>query len=231
MWSTSVGDRILRGSESELFRHGLGTLRDRIEEAGEAPELCETGVAVFDRLQPASKLAMIALVGRALSDDNEPSPPLTALTEGTFAAVYATIRQEIEFEIDMRRQGPQPEDAQSSVRPLVLAAVRETNPDWENPLPEPESDDLEFEPASLPTPESEDFDAWDFLLDVLINRVLWGDRDFEGEEYFLDNDPRESEVMKLWMGIDRDYFSAIPPEPTELELAAIRKTLRQLCVR
>ncbi len=66
MWSTSVGDRILRGAESELFRHGLCALWDDIENAGDAPELCETGVAVFDRLQPASKLAMIALVGRAL---------------------------------------------------------------------------------------------------------------------------------------------------------------------
>jgi hypothetical protein len=64
-----------------------------------------------------------------------------------------------------------------------------------------------------------------------MDRVLWGDRDFEGEEFFLDKDPRESQVMKQWMGIDQDYFSAIAPEPTELELAAIRKTLRQLCIR
>ena len=95
-------------------------------------------------------------------------------------------------------------------------------PDWENPLPEPESDDPEFERASLLTPESEDLDAWDCLFDELMDRVLRGDRDFEAGEFFLDNDPRESQVMKQWMGIDRDYFSAIAPEPTELELAVIR---------
>ncbi len=78
----------------------------------------------------------------------------------------------------------------------MLAAVRETNPEWENPLPEPEGDDPEFEPASLPTPESEDLNAWDFLLDELMDRVLWGDRDFQAEEFFLDKDPRASQEMK-----------------------------------
>ena len=37
--------------------------------------------------------------------------------------------------------------------------------------------------------------------------------------------------MKRLMGIDRDYFSAIAPEPTEQELKPIRETLRRLCVR
>ena len=51
---------------------------------------------------------------------------LTALTEGTFAAIYATIRREIEIEIDIRREGQQSEGEDFSMRPLVLAAVRET---------------------------------------------------------------------------------------------------------
>ncbi len=118
MWRTQLGERTLRGCEWELFRQGLWAFWDDIEVAGDVPELCRTGVAVFDRLQQASKLAMIALVGKALSADDEPRPPLTALTEGTFAAIYATIRQEIEIEIDMGQEGPRPEDEEFSMRPL-----------------------------------------------------------------------------------------------------------------
>ena len=126
MWRTNIGDRALQGAECNLFRQGLWVLWDHIEDAGDARELCPTGVAVFDRLEPSSKLAMIALVGKALIDVSEPCPALTALTEGTFAAIYATIRQEIEIEIDMRREGQQSEGEDFSMRPLVLAAVRET---------------------------------------------------------------------------------------------------------
>ena len=73
MWRTQIGERTLRGSEWELFRHGLWALWDHIDDAGDEPLLCETGVAVFDRLQTASKLAMIALVGKALSDESKKS--------------------------------------------------------------------------------------------------------------------------------------------------------------
>src|SRR4029077_15619055 len=131
------------------------------------PEGCETGVGVFDRLQPAAKLAMLALVGTALGDENESCPELTALTEGTFGAVYAAIRQLIEFEIDLGREGPPPESHEFSMRALVLAAFRETHPDWENPFPEPGSsaeDDETVEVPFLPEPDCEDIDEWNVLL-------------------------------------------------------------------
>jgi hypothetical protein len=229
MWHTPLGERTLRGSEWELFRQGLRALWDHIDDAEDEPLTYETGVAVFDRLLPVSKLAMIALVGKALSDENEPCPPLTTLTEGTFAAVYATIRQEIEVEIDLARGGTQPEGEEFSMRALVLAAIRETNPDWEKP--DPEDVDQGFEPPSVPKPDCEDFGAWHDILEEMINRVLWGDRDFEEAEHFLDRDPRESQQLKQLMGIDEDYFSAIAPEPTDHQLKAIRKVLRQLCDR
>ena len=136
-----------------------------------------------------------------------------------------------EIEIVLGRERLRTKDKEFSMRNLVLAAVRETNPDCENPLPESEQEDPDLEPPSLPTPESDDVDAWDDLLEELMDRVLWGDRDFEEEEIFLDKDPRESQQMKRFMGIDGDYFSAIAPEPTDQQLTMIRKTLRQLCDR
>jgi hypothetical protein len=229
MWHTPLGERVLHGSERLLFRLGLRALRGQIEEAADAPDLCETGVAVFDRLQPASKLAMIATVGKALTDDDEPCPPLTGLTEGTFAAIYAAIRQEIAVEIDLGREGPQSEGEALSMRPFVLAAVRETSAARDDHLADTESEDQDLEPPALPQPDCEDIGAWDDLLEELMDRVLWGDRDFE-EEFFLDMDPRESRLMKRLMGIDEDYFSAVAPEPTEDQLTTIRETLRRICV-
>jgi hypothetical protein len=224
MWHTPLGERVLHGSERLLFRLGLRALRGQIEEAADAPDLCETGVAVFDRLQPASKLAMIATVGKALTDDDEPCPPLTGLTEGTFAAIYAAIRQEIAVEIDLGREGRQSEGEEFSMRPFVLAAVRETGAAWDDHPSDTESEDQDLEPPALPQPDREDVGAWDDLLEELMDRVLWGDRDFEEEEFFLDKDPRESRLMKRLMGIDGDYFSAVAPEPTEDQLTTIRET-------
>jgi hypothetical protein len=76
-----------------------------------------------------------------------------------------------------------------------------------------------------------DYGAWHDLLEEIIDRVLWGDRDFQEAELFLDRDPRESRQLKQLMGIDEDYFSAIAPEPTDQQLKAIRQALRQLCDR
>jgi hypothetical protein len=136
----------------------------------------------FDQLQPASKLSMIALVGQALSEENEPCPLRTALTHGTFGAIYAAIRQEVEIAIDMGRERPQPEREDFLMHPLVLSAVLETNPDWENPIPDPDDEDQDWNPPSLPRPNCEDIDAWDELLDELMDRALWDDRDFEEED-------------------------------------------------
>jgi len=79
MWRTKIGERTLRGREWDLFREGLSTLWDQIGDSVDVPEACATGVGVFDRLQPAAKLAILALVGTALRDENEPCPELAAL--------------------------------------------------------------------------------------------------------------------------------------------------------
>jgi hypothetical protein len=215
MWRTSIGERTLRGKEWDLFREGLSMLWDRITMSRRDPHLCMTGVGVFDDLQPASRLAMLALVGKALHDEAEPCPDLTALTEGTFAAVYAVIRDQIDVEIESGREDPSSYGDDSSLRALVLATFHEVSPEWHD---------------SLPSPDCEDVDHWTILLNVLMDRVLW-DRDFEDEELFLDTDPGVGDPLKKKLGIAGGYFTAIAPEPTGAQLASIRETLRRLCER
>jgi hypothetical protein len=63
MWRMHDGDRVLTEAEWALFRVGLEMLWDDIE-AGQS----ETGIRVFDDLQPEQKLALLSDVGQALRD-------------------------------------------------------------------------------------------------------------------------------------------------------------------
>src|SRR3954464_4615406 len=135
MWWTPLGERVLRGAEWELFRDGLAMVRDLVEESksSDDPEIGSVGVEAFDQLQAHQKLALLALVGKALKDEGEPMPELTAHTEATVAAVYAHILAMIVMEIESPlASGPgdgwdDPEDIGDafSWRRLALAAYLE----------------------------------------------------------------------------------------------------------
>src|SRR5262245_54144526 len=102
MWWTPLGERVLRGAEWELFRDGLSVVCDLVEEAKSAddPEIGSVGGEAFDQLRPKPNLALLALGGKALKDEGEPMPELTAHTEATVAAVYAHVLAMIVMEIE-----------------------------------------------------------------------------------------------------------------------------------
>jgi hypothetical protein len=213
MWRTPLGERVLRGAEWNLFREGLSTLWDFVEDSSHDPDLCFTDVGVFDRLEPAQKLGMLELVGTALHDKDVPCPELTALSKGTFTAVYRVIRLLIETETD--EEGVSLEsDEGPSVRKLVLLAARKTRLSME-----------------LPEISSNDMDIWEDILDCLMDRVLWGDRDFEEEELFLDSGPEITHILKEQLGIADEYFIAVAPDPDPTQIGSIRESLRRLCNR
>ena len=111
---------------------------------------------------------------------------------------------ELDGEFDERE-----EDAlrRPSWRELVLAAGREA-----------EIDDL-------PNVTEEDPDEWGVLLDCLEDRVLWGS-DWAMEEQ-LDANPDDSEQVRQKMGIDDDYFIAVPPDPTDPQADRLLAELRE----
>ncbi len=71
----------------------------------------------------------------------------------------------------------------------------------------------------------------DDILDCLMDRVLWEDRDFEEEELFLDSGLEITSFVKEQLGIDDDYFIGVAPDPHPAQLDSIRETLRRLCNR
>lgn len=201
MWLTSEGERTLRGCEAALFTEALAVIVDMVrEEDG----LWTFDSPPFDDLRPNQKLAMLAQVGVSLLRE-APAVPLTALNEATVAAVYESIRTMLEIEIDQSATF----EKSATWRELVLAACRE----WS----------IE---ARLDA-DSADLDEWNLLIDVLAGRVLW-DEDWKDAEYHLDADPVTSGTVKDVLGIDSDYYVAIPPDPTNEELEAICTTLREL---
>ena len=209
-WHTQRGDRTLTGAEAVLIREALAYVVDMVEdEIVAAEDPWEFGIVAFDRLEPTARLAMLAEVGWPLLRDTESFPELTAVNEATVAVLFLAIEQSLEIEIDCPRDSS-PED-RSTWRRLLLDAIAEGS-------------DL----SDLPTVDCCDMDEWQFIIETLSDWILW-DHDFNSAEYFLDTPPEQADMMREQFGIDDDYYRAIPPDPKECDLPAIRATLKQLC--
>ena len=248
MWWTPLGERVLRGAEWELFRDGLSMVRDLVEEAksSDDPEIGSVGVEAFDQLQPNQKLALLALVGKALKDEGEPMPELTAHTEATVAAVYAHIFSMIVMEIESPPESgkvdgwddPGDIDDAFAWRRLALAAYLEgdgepkasgtaTN-EVDGRVPGDRDEDNGL--WSPPEISSEGIEEWEFLVgECLANRILWADGDHENGPGFMDADPAVSRYCRNELGIAEDYYTAIAPDPTDEQLDSVRRTLREVC--
>ena len=206
MWWTPDGERTLNGQEAALFREALGVLTDFVRD-DERGDLCQFGISVFDGLQGAQKLAVLAEVGMSLLCEEEPASTLTAVREATVAVIYELVRDMVQLEVDDLHAA----DGRPTWRELVLGACRQRRVD----------DD------SLPSQECDDLEEWDLLIQCLADGVLWDD-DWKGEEVHLDADPKTSRAMKKLFGINEDYYVDIPPDPSDAELEEIINTLHEL---
>ena len=62
------------------------------------------------------------------------------------------------------------------------------------------------------------------LVDSLATSVLW-DEDWRDNENLLDVDPKAGRALKVLLGIDEDYYVAVPPDPTDVEVEGVWTTL------
>ena len=206
MWWTPDGERTLHGAEAMLFREALAVTVDMVREDDEGHQ--EFGVPPFDKLQPNQKLAVLAEVSSALLQEDRPMPRLTAVREAAVAAVYEAIMIWVEMEIDQAAEGLE-SPTSPTWRDLILAACQER------------------EVEELLDPASEEIGEWELLVCCLSDSVLW-DEDWRDSESLLDVDPKASQAVKKLMGIDDDYYVAVPPDPTEKEMEGIWAKLRGL---
>ncbi|TWU35328.1 hypothetical protein Q31b_54240 [Novipirellula aureliae] len=225
MWHTSRGDRTLRGSEAALVSLAIDTMIDALlvhldeeEEAVIAPE-CQSGISVYDSLTASQRIGLLHDVARHLLTDTKTILPLSATTEAAVAAIYTEVRDQVAIEIDLYSEKPQqglPSEALFWRRAVSAAyqslsqITHSNDPTW-NPLVRIDHF-LADGAATLPTTDSSDLEVWETLIDDLTDAILW-DRDFELADSFLDIDPTLSLERRRLMGIDRDYFTYVAPDP------------------
>jgi hypothetical protein len=213
VYRTSRGDRELEGAERQLFIESLATLIDQFSDAD-----MEFGIPPFDELQRNQKIAALHLVARGLLCPDQPPPPLTAVLEATVAAIYGHARDMLASEFvpesldsDENPFGPPwvPESELPTWRQLVLDACRQQKMQ-----------------EGLPAPDDADLRQWEYPLDFLEQCILW-DTDWALSGH-LDADPKKSSRAKKQLGIDDDYFVAVPPDPSDAQAARLLAELVEL---
>jgi hypothetical protein len=207
MWQTEDGNRVMRGAEWEFFREALGSLWEDVESEFYCNEPFTLGVDAFDELQPGQKLAVLALVGKALRDESAPPPKRSAFADGAVAAVFAFAGIMVECEIEAPTRG-----YKTFWRKRASAAWKEAN----------------HSRRAAVGVRSDDYEAWDFLVISAMEEAILGDKDYGLCHVFLDADPAVAHAYMRLMDIRDDYFLALAPDPTEEQLAEIRRTLREL---
>lgn len=215
MWHTPKGNRKLEGAEARLIREAIGCFADEIEMEVDCGEPYTVGVRLFDRLEWQQKIVLLAEVGTALLGDCPP-PKLTAVNEATVAAIYEYVHICLQIEID--NEGLVINDLDTRFwRTLVLAAITEL--DAGPPSPDPNDE--------LPTENSNNIEEWSSFVGTLEDCVLHDD-DWDMDDLFMDASPELSAARKDFLSIDPDYFTAIPPDPSEAEVDNARATIRAL---
>ena len=221
-WRTQLGERRAVGPEAELIRDVIGYMHDVVgEEIGTLADRWPYGVPIFDNLQPVPKLCLLADVGEALLNDTPP-PPLTALKEGTVAAIFYAVRQLIAMEIDHQQDDTFPDDDRRFFYRTLVLKIATSDEDHRNA-----SGADGTEEDSLPTAESTEMSDWEWMIDVISNRILWDD-DYLYADELLDADPVVARRERKRLGIERDYYLDMPPDPDDSDLARIRERLHKI---
>ncbi len=219
MWQTSHGDRVLQGDEAIVFMEAVAYLRDMITVAVETNEPYQTGVTIFDALQPTQQLAALHTVVTALFKPDVPAPDLNATLEATVYGVYRELLSLIEIEIDSTRLG----DDAYEMRQGLIAGIRcpiVTEDDRFN-----EFDDLDL--RDVPPIDCEDMHVWESEVESFADRVLW-DRDFLLDAFIADLDPAKANFFRQQLGIEPHYFDVAAPDAWSAEYQRIDRELVEL---
>ncbi|MFC1636090.1 hypothetical protein ACFL5Z_14735, partial [Planctomycetota bacterium] len=120
MWRTQYGDRTLEGAEAKLFAETLLSLLDWAVSG--RLDYYESGQETFDNLTFGQRISALAVIGNGLLRKDTPLVRLTAVLEGTIAAVFEYLERSIYYEINSP-------ESDTIWRKLVVAARMETEPE------------------------------------------------------------------------------------------------------
>jgi hypothetical protein len=213
MWMLSDSERVLTHAEWVCLRIGLASLRDYIADDPDGSYgFSITGVQVFDRLSAPQKLAILADTCEAMTQPDVPAPTLTAVNEGTVAALLQSFWNQLVVELDMCDDFDDDDYPLLECRRALLSAYEDDE--------DPDTQDM------LPYVDETDSEMWHDLFTLFESRFL-DDTDYEMAA-LLDLPAEKSEEVKAIMGIDDEYFVGIAPDPTERQMHKVNQKLAKL---
>jgi hypothetical protein len=202
---------------------------DTFEESSAAD--CQSGIAVYDSLSVSQRLGLLHQVARHLLTPTAVPMELSASVEAAVAAIYVEIRDQVAIEIDLFPDERLSGSGQPTWRRRVLDAQQQLfgvpEAQWQT---EPRAVlSADCQPGCVAWPEATctEIGRWELLIDGLCDAVLW-DRDFELAETFMDVDPGVSRQRRRLLGIEDDYFTAVPPDPRPGEVLHLVWMTRQI---
>ena len=214
MWHSSRGDRTLRGDEATLVASAIDTMIDalmvHVDEDDDSVDQsipdCESGIAVFDDLNACQRIGLLHQLASYLLTETSRPLKQSATADAGVAAIFVEIRDQVAIEIDL--QDSLTADDSYHWRRMVVEAFHE----------------LADEAELVPSVTCGQLPVWEDAVDMMVGAILW-DRDFEMADGFLDADPGVSDHRLKLLGIDRDYFTDVAPDPRPSEaFAMIRET-------
>jgi hypothetical protein len=215
MWHTPLGDRKLTGAEAQAVRASIASMIDGLEaESVGRSESRFFDVPLFDNLSWQQKIAMLARVGEALLREEIPLPELTAVNEAAVGTIYENLRQRLQSEVEADASDIAKGQDRTHWRRLALRAIREVE----------KSGTSEYQPPIVDCLDSEE---WSLCMEVLEGYVLWDD-DWRTGDLFMDVAPEIAQGPKAFLGIPNEYYTAIPPDPSDAELEESRDRIRKL---
>jgi|ERR1022692_3862146 hypothetical protein len=202
---------VLPPKHAAVFRLAAGTFSDLVGWEKWEDDWDGIGIAVFDNLTQHQKQAAILTVAKALLDSACEPPAVTAVLAGTVDAIYFHLESSIELEMGH----------ETTVRQMILEALDEM--DYWNQINSGLGPGEE--PTPRQTPDSEDMDEWNELLEAMRTEIL-DDYDFSMEDQFMDMPPDQAAALKNQLNIDPDYFVALIEDPTPERLKEIRAEIK-----
>lgn len=204
MWNTPDGIRVLTTLEWQVFATGLDMLWDFIEnDIRQGMEVAYTEVEAFEAMTHEQKLWTLAHVAEALHDRSVPAPSAFAYSDAAVQAVVEIMQGMLHNEIE--------DDEFDDIRRALWQTINlEEMKFWRHQKMEKMKQD-----------------DWDELVRIYEETIL-EDGDHELAGLVMDRSPEQADAIKGLMGINADYFAAIPPEPTIEMLDQARSTLKRL---